>query len=381
MRRTCLSMPNNLPVLITAGEISGDRLGAEVMRGLKQKNASLKFFGVGGPLMQKEGLIELFPMEDINVMGLVEVIPAIPCILRRLRELKLWMRTYQPQAVITVDAQDFSARLRKAARKAAPQAKLVQVSSPTIWAWRAGRAKALKRDTDAVLTLFPFEVEVLAKHGILATYIGHPALGYLPAPQAGAPKTFQLALMPGSRASEVARHLPAMLGTLTRLQKLLPSLTATLILPSKTLLDTLPEPLRTHAATLPLTPPAERFETLQNAALALAKSGTNNLELALLGTPAIVGYKTSWITYNIAKYLIKTKYISLPNIILNKLIYPEFIQNAFTEQNLTRAAYPLLTDSKAAGRQTESLKHLRQIMETESPPSHLAATAITALLT
>lgn len=365
-------------ILITAGEASGDRLGGALMAALKRKRKDLRFIGVGGPAMEAEGLSPLFPMSDLSVMGLLEVIPAIPRILSRVSQLARLAETELPALVITIDSQDFSARVAKAMHQL--RIPHVQYSAPKIWAWRQHRVHKLKNLYTHLLTILPFEAQFFSSAGIPTTYVGHPAITAL-APYKTDNQTFALALLPGSRKSELKRHWPTMLATYRRLRQLHPQLSAVLALPNESAVHTLREIAPWHMSeNIQLVFGEGRFLALAQCRAALAKSGTVNLELALLGVPAVVLYKMNPITHFIAQYLIKLPAISLPNLILGKTVYPEFIQSAATPENLARALHPLLSDPKSHQRQSILLTQLAAAMRTPLPPAELAANTILPLL-
>ena len=348
-------------VLICAGEASGDRLGAALMRDLKAKLGRVRFVGVGGALMQAEGLTPLFDMDDIAVMGLVEVIPAIPRVLNRVRRVVDWAKAHAPDLVITVDAQDFSARGRAGVRAARPEIPLVQVSSPTVWAWREGRVKALARDADLVLCLYPFEIDFLVARGVQAAYMVHPAVAAM-APYLRDEHALEVVLLPGSRQGEIGRHWPVILQAYRRLGKLIPQLRGVLVVGDERMVKLCRKAAAWDDGEISVVCGDVRFARLAGCKLALAKSGTNNLELALMGIPAVVGYRMNPLTYLVAKRLVKTRWISLPNIILGEVVYPEFVQGAFTPENLSRAAYGLLQDEKAWAARVAQLAGLRARM-------------------
>lgn len=370
-------------ILITAGEASGDVLGAGLMAALRAQRADVKFIGVGGPEMQKQGLKPIFPMEDLAVMGVAEVVPAIPRILARIKELTALAVKSKPDLVITIDSQDFSARLAKALKPfAIPH---IHYVAPKVWAWRRGRARKLANLYTHMLTVLPFEKDFFQSYGIPTTYVGHPALTHLAAylrPLGQAPSTLPvLALLPGSRKSEIKRHWPLFLATYRRLKQQVPYLTAHLVLNDESALALCQSAANwsTEDSITPTVGPT-RFTALKSCTAALAKSGTNNLEMALIGACAVVAYRTSLLTYLVARCLVKVPFISLPNIILNAPVYPEFIQNAANARTLAEHLQPLLTLHPQWMAQQQGLQTLRQAMATPHPPAIQAAAAILPFL-
>lgn len=380
-------------ILITAGEPSGDRLGAALMAELKKLNSNIRFIGTGGEQMIGQGLTPLFPMSDLAVMGLFEVIPAIPRILTRIQQLTALAQTEKPDLIITIDSQDFSKRLAKSIRQAHIKSSYphtliphIHYVAPKVWAWRPHRVKKLPALYTHLLTILPFEEKFFSKAGLPATYVGHPAVTTLasykqPDTRHQGTKTPVLALLPGSRMAELKRHWPIFLDTYRQLRQIHPNLTGVLALPSEKSLAA----CRTLAAwgegdKITATIGESRFPPLAAASAALTKSGTNNLEIALLGVPAIVCYRMNSLTYVIAKHLVKIPYISLPNIILHesgqKPTYPEYIQSAVTAKNLVPALSQILTKPT----QNAALQTFQNLMQTPKPPAQLAAQVVSKYL-
>lgn len=381
-------------ILITAGEASGDRLGAALMAALKSKRKDLHFIGVGGEQMKAQGLHALFPMSDLAVMGLLEVLPAIPRILKRVSQLSRLAEKEFPALVITVDSQDFSTRVAKGMKHL--RIPHIHYVAPKVWAWRRERVNNLRHLYTHLLTILPFEAPFFSQAGIPTTYVGHPAATAMAAiTRHPSPVTsHQLALLPGSRKAELARHWPTMLATYRALRVRHPQLSAVLALPEESALPLLHKiaPFTAHDD-IRIAAGETRFNALATCRAALAKSGTVNLELALLGIPSVVMYKMNPVTFLLAKKLVKVPYISLPNLILNPTslttlqpgapgheVYPEFIQNDATVPNLAAALEPLLAETEARAHQQKHLAHLQKAMQTQLPPAELAANIILPLL-
>jgi lipid-A-disaccharide synthase len=377
-----LAKPAPLVIMLTACEPSADRLGAALMEALKKARPEVQFVGVGGPQMQALGQVQLVPFGDLSVMGLVEVLTSIPKILRHLRTLAAYVKATPPALVVTIDAWDFSRRLAARVQKHAPQVPCVQYNPPKAWAWRPGRVIPLKKLFAHCLSVLPFEVDFFKRQGVAITYVGHPMVTALaPVVEGKVAQGHVLALLPGSRPGELMAHWPVFLETFRRLKKLLPQLQARLVL-------TVPE----HEAVCQQLAPWQaaegievvvgeaRFGALRSCSAALAKSGTSNLELALLGVPAVVAYKMHPISYWLAKYLVKVPYISLPNLVLGRVVYPEFIQAAVKPENLARALYPWLGKPEGAARVQRDLAEVQALMATTAPPGEVAAAVILNLL-
>ncbi len=373
-------MANTL--LIVASEPSGDRLGGALMAELNQRDPTLRWVGVGGPAMQAQGLVSAFPISDLAVMGLFEILPAIPRILVRLSQLQMLAAREKPDLILTIDGQDFSKRL-------AQKLKFLDIPhihyvAPKVWAWRQGRVKRLKDLYTHLLSNLPFEAPWFANAGLPTTYVGHPMTQILLALAKPEQQALQLALLPGSRQSELTRHWPVALSTYRRLRQLMPALQALLVLPDEAAVQR----CRTIAPWqenegLELVWGEARFAKLAACRAALAKSGTNNLELALLGVPAVVYYRMHPLSHWLAKWLVKLPFVSLPNLILSPPgqparppVYPEFIQAAAKPENLARALYPLLQATRLPAAQQQRLQQVAESMATPKPAAALAADVV-----
>lgn len=373
-------------ILITAGEASGDRLGAALMEVLKRTRPNLTFVGVGGPEMEKQGLTSLFPMSDLAVMGLFEVIPAIPRILGRLKQLEDLAATAKPDLVLTIDSQDFSSRLAKRLKKRLAGTPHIHYVAPKVWAWRQSRVKKLKNLYTHLITILPFEEAFFATAGLPATYVGHPATTALSRYRHNSStQNPTLALLPGSRESELTRHWPIFLQTARMLHRYVPNLSFVLALPNEEALATCQKLAPwMDADNIFAVMGEDRFKKLAYSTAALSKSGTNNLELALIGTPAVVAYRMNELTYQLAKRLVKVPFISLPNLILHYSgrtpVYPEHIQPDVTAEKLTARLLPLVLGQAPAQQQQEQLNSFHKLMMTPQPPAALAAAVVAKYL-
>lgn len=379
-----------LRLFLVAGETSADTLGARLVRALRQRAGQpLELTGIGGPQLASEGLESRFPMEELSLMGLVEVLPHVPRVLRRLRETQAFVHATRPDAVVTIDAPGFNLRLL---RRIGPGSwKRIQYVAPQAWAWRQGRARKLPGLVDRLLLLLPFEESFFQGYGVPATFVGHPIVEELPARLD--PHGFRathglgearplLLVLPGSRRSEVERHLPV----LDRLAALLVARRPG----TRIVLPTVPavvEQVRAATASwaVPvtiLTDRARRFDAYAAADLAIAASGTVTLELALAAVPSLVIYRISPLTGFFARRMIKVPWASLVNLIGGEEIIPELIQENCTPERLLAAADRLLDDPAAA---TAQRQHLAEIAAALAPgegllPSERAADAVLATL-
>ena len=333
--------------MLVCGEPSGDQLGAQLMAALKAlAGDKVRIVGVGGTAMAREGLNSLFPLDTTAVMGLREVVPAIPAILRRVREAADYAVAARPDAVVLIDSPDFTHRIARAIKKRDPSIKTVNYVAPQVWASRAYRAKAMARYFDLVLALFPFEVSFFEKYGLKARFVGHPVIERRTRMTGGAglrarlgiaPDAPLLAVLPGSRSSEIRFILPVFRAAVARLAKKIPGLV--------TVLPTVPHvaaKVRAGAAGWPtplhiLENEDDKYAAFDAADVALAASGTVTAELALSRTPMVVAYRVGGLTYALANRLMTARYMTLVNVLLARAAVPEFKQYQATPEPLAEA--------------------------------------------
>jgi lipid-A-disaccharide synthase len=361
--------------MLIAGETSGDMLAAELVRVLRYAipeaeagptadsqplHASLepRFFGAGGPEMAAAGVELAFDMTEHSVIGLAEALKHYFKFRRLFHELFQLALERQPDAIICVDFSGFNRRFAYAIRQYTRaradwfhdwKPKIIQYVSPQVWASRAGRAFQMARDYDLVLSIFPFEKAWYAKRvpQLRVEFIGHPIAERYGDVRGGLREgrgdmaTPMVLLLPGSRPDELRRHLPVMIGALGLIRAKLPNLRAQMVLPNEGLVQqamafNLPAYLQVLTAGLP--------KALAEADVAIASTGTVTTECAYFGVPTVALYKTSWSTWQIAKRIVQVKYGAMPNLLADEEIFPEFIQDAATPENLARAALELLRD-------------------------------------
>ncbi|WP_210490619.1 lipid-A-disaccharide synthase [Microvirga antarctica] len=385
-------VPDAPPAIwIVAGEESGDQLGAKLMRALKHQAGlpRVTFGGVGGHAMAAEGQISLFPLEDIAVMGFSAVINRLPTILRRIRQTADAVVAVNPDMLVIIDSPDFTHRVAKAVRRRAPHIPIVDYVSPSVWAWRPGRARKMRAYVDHLLALLPFEPEAHERlGGPPTTYVGHPLIERLteirPAAgeRAGRPDgPFKLLVLPGSRRTEVSRLMEPF-GAAIGLLRERSNRPFTVTIPA---VAHLVEEIARRAENWPVTPvivtgEAAKWAAFRSGDAALAASGTVTLELGLSGVPMIVAYRVSKIE-EVLKYLIKAHSIVLTNLVLHENVIPEFIQWDCTPEKLADALLPLLSDSQERRRQEEAFRRLDALMRIgDEAPSERAARIVAAIL-
>ena len=374
-----------LRVALVAGEHSGDQLGFKLMRALRAAAGKVVFIGVGGGAMEAEGLVSLFPIADIAVMGILPVLARLPKLLERIRQTADFVVAARPDALVIIDSPDFTHRVARRVREVLPNLPIVNYVSPSVWAWRPGRAKAMRAYVDCVLALLPFEPDAYVRlAGPRCVYVGHPLverLGELRPNEDEARRRAAeppiVVVLPGSRRSEIRRLMDDFGGALRGLSET--------IGPFIPVLPTLPHveaEVRARAALWLQRPrivlgEAEKFEAFRSARAALAASGTVTLELALAGAPMVGAYKVGLVEEQL-KYLIKVPSILLPNLILGESSIPEKLQKDCNPEALAAALAAVARDGPARQAQIEALARLDGLMRLEdgAAPSAHAARAV-----
>ncbi|HJR55666.1 MAG TPA: lipid-A-disaccharide synthase [Rhizomicrobium sp.] len=373
-------------VMLVCGEPSGDQLGGQLMVALKTLAPDIEITGVGGPAMAREGLNSLFSLDATAVMGLREVVPAIPRILRRVRQATDFAIATRPDAVVLIDSPDFTHRIAHAIKKRDPSIRTVNYVAPQVWASRSYRARQMAKDFDLVLALFPFEVPFLRRYGLSAEFVGHPVIERAARMTGGealrtrlglSSNTKLLALLPGSRSSEIRFILPVFRQAVGLLAGRIPGLV--------TVLPTVPHVAgKVRAATENWPTPlhileseADKYAAFDAADVALAASGTVTAELALARTPLVVGYRVGGLTFALSSLIMNVKYITLANILLEREAVPEFLQGHMTPQALAKSVERLLRDETARAAQIADLDEFARLLgEGTEAPSLRAARAL-----
>jgi lipid-A-disaccharide synthase len=372
-------------IFIVAGEASGDILAGRLMAALKAETGGrIRFAGIGGPQSEQQGLTSLFPMRELSLLGLAEILPHLPRLVRRLKETAGAVRSLEPDAVVTVDSPGFCLRLAHYLRGSGIP--VIHYVAPQLWAWRPGRVRKLAKRIDHLMALLPFEVAFFDKHGIPCTYVGHPAvqaasaLGDGPAFRArhDIPQNAPLlCVAPGSRAGELRRMLPAFEGAVRLLKEnhgdlhvVIPVAQAATEMIGDATRDW-PVPV------ILLTDSSERFDAFAACDAALSKSGTVTFELALADVPMAVAYRVSPPTAFLVGLMVKVRHASLVNLLTGREVVPEFIQQACTAPRLAETVGNLLDSKEAREAQREGFREMRAVLgEPDPPPSERAAKVV-----
>lgn len=379
-------------IMLVVGETSGDTLGAALMTSLREVlGDKVCFSGVGGPRMEAEGLSSIFPMTDIAVMGPREVIPRLPLILRRMSETTRHAVETQPDLVVIIDSPDFTHTVAKRIHKKAPEIPIANYVSPSVWAWRRGRAKAMATYLRKVLALLPFEPAFFrAEAGLDCEYVGHPAIEKIASSEEGsafreqkgiAPDAPVLLVLPGSRTNEVKRLIGLMGETAAQvaahhngLRIVIPVVPHVQGLVVDAVKDWPIEPVLAFGD-------GEKRGAFAAATAAIAASGTVSLELGLAGIPMVVAYKIDPIAaWSVSRFL-KVPTVVLVNLILDRPAVKEFLQHNCKSEDLSTALVPLIGDTKERRQALLDLAEMRELMGVGGPsPSTRAANVVLEML-
>jgi lipid-A-disaccharide synthase len=372
-------------IFLVAGEPSGDTLGARLIDALRERSGDLELAGIGGQRMTEQGLVSLFPMEDLSLIGFVEIVPHLPRRIRRMGETVAAVEAFRPDAVVTIDSPGFNLRLQR--RLKGRGTLRIHYVAPQVWAWREDRARHLATDLDHLLTLLPFEQPFFERHGVPTTFVGHPVVEEVSGAGDGqafrrshgvGPEEVLLCLLPGSRRSEVSRHLPVMAEAVERLRTRVPDLRT--VLPTLAARAAEVERLASGIRPAPIivSERATRFDAYAASRAGIAASGTISLEVALAGLPTCTVYRTGALTAWLARRLITVPYVNLANLILGRGVVPELLQDDLTSGRLAEVVGSLLLDEAARSSQRAALEDVgRRLGADHRPsPSRRAADAV-----
>ncbi|MFT4793623.1 MAG: lipid-A-disaccharide synthase [Paracoccaceae bacterium] len=388
-----------LRVVMVSGEPSGDRLGAPLIRALRaQARRDVDVSGVGGELMQAEGLVPLFDADELAIMGIAEVLPKVFSLLARIRQTADHVATVRPDALITIDSPSFGLRVARKARKARPDLRTIHYVAPSVWAWRPGRAAHMARYVDHVLALLPFEPPYMTAAGMTCDFVGHPVVEHTRpgsvAVQAlrarlGIGDRPMLVVLPGSRGGEVSRLAAPFGETLGHLRARVPDL-AVVVPAARNVAAAVAASVRDWPGEVHVLDPrgmtpdaaeAQKFTAFAAADAALAASGTVALELAAMGAAQVTAYRVNALTAMIVKRLVLVEHVNLVNILLGARIVPEFVQDALDPAAVADALAVLLRDQDARAAQEHAADQALEMLGrgAEAPSARAAASVLRAI--
>lgn len=364
-------------ILIVAGENSGEKYGADLVHQFKKLHPSLSFFGIGGKHMGREGVNLLFPVEELAVVGVFEIISHLPRIKKIFNKIKREIKRQKPSAAVLIDSPDFNLRLAKKLKKLSIP--VLYYISPTVWAWRKGRLKTIKKTVDKMMLIFPFEEKIYEDYGIPAVYVGHPLKErvktsltkdeFLEKHGLSAQKKL-ISLLPGSRRSELKYHLPVLAKALERIKNEWDTQFVLLLaenLEKNFLLSLIPPWLKGLKIL-----DEDHYEAIASSDLVLSACGTANLEAALLETPLISFYRISPLTYFFGHRLATIKNFSIVNILAGERIIPELIQRDFTPQNILEETKKIFDSEEQRSEMIAEFRRIKKILGEKTAPQNAA---------
>lgn len=390
-------MGEALTFFVIAGESSGDKLGAALMRGLRSEHGNnINFVGVGGPLMIEQGLDTIFPLDELSVMGIAEVLPKLVGLLQRIKETAAAVASVNPTALITIDSPDFCFRVAKRAKQDNPALRVVHYVAPSVWAWRPKRAAMMAAYVDHVLALLPFEPPYMEAEGMSCDFVGHPIISEKQATQEqvahfrseiGVARDARvLAVLPGSRASEVSRIGPVFRQVCERIQNDFPDIE--LVIPSVAarvdmiteMFDGLDVKVLDPRKGDPEDAENRKRACFKTSEVALAASGTVSLELAAAETPMVIAYKTHWLTGLIKKRLVNVSSATLVNLLTESQTVPEFLLEDCTVEKIYPALKELLEVPEMRKSQLEMSAEAMRLLGKDSATENRAAQSVLQFL-
>lgn len=372
-------------VMLVAAEPSGDLLGARLMAALRLRTlGEVAFIGLGGPHMAEQGLASLFAMEELTAMGLIEVLPKIPHLAARLRKLTKFALRERPDVLVTIDAPDFNFRLgRRLQGRGIP---LVHYVAPSVWAWRPGRARQIARFLDHLMALLPFEPPYFEAVGLPCSFVGHPVVES--GADRGSGARFRqdhglaseqplICVLPGSREGEVRRHLPIFAETLKRLTARFPGLAAAVPTVPAVAAEVRAAAEAFAVPATVVTETVEKYDAMAAATVALAASGTVALELAMARVPAVIAYRVNPLSAALARRVLKVRYVSLVNLILDRPVMPELLQENCEPEALAREIEKIMVDpAKRTAQNDAAQTAMAALGQIGEPPSLRAADVV-----
>lgn len=359
-------------VFIVTGELSGDQTAAWYVRKMRDQEPETYYEAVGGDCLTQAGATVVRRFETLQITGVVEVITQLPKLFRCMRWLVTYIKQQGFDHVVLVDFPGFNLRFAAQLRAACPHLKIIYLAPPQLWCWGAWRLKKIKKLCQEVVVLYPFEVAWYAQRGVQARWLGLPMLDYLaPYLAQKREKKMVVALVPGSRPAELATLLPIMLQVACRLHKIFPQVQFVMPVAQSLSEHVLTEQLAKVSELTGLVPlrlvtdAAEKYQVVQTCCLAITKPGTVTLELGLLRVPSVIIFRTSWMTYFLARLVVKVPFMGFPNLVLGREIFPEFIQGACSVERITARAQEMLSCflKNDGGRQEEDFDQLERLLK------------------
>ena len=371
-------------IMIIAGEASGDIHGSKLVKSMRKKNKNLFFCGIGGSALKKEGVRILFEAEKLSVVGVTEVIPKLFSILKGLTLTKRILKSLRPDLLILIDFPDFNLHIAAKANKL--NIPVLYYISPQIWAWRSGRVKKIKKRVDHVAVILPFEEKFYKKHNVPVTFVGHPLLDktnvynskdkimkFGDAPVIG--------LVPGSRDGEVIRHLPTMLAAANIIQRHLKKAKFNISVAPTVKKELVEEILRENNRIQNTKIVPGSIDTfLRKCVFAIAVSGTVTLETAISGVPMLIIYKMSWLSYTLARFLIKgVKHVGLVNLVAGKSLVPEMLQNEASPEKIADKVLEMMRNKNKIDKLKNDLINVRKTLGDAGASDRVAEIAISLM--
>jgi len=380
-----------MKIYLIAGEPSGDILASRLIKAIRKKCPEAEFFGIGGETMRAEGFRSLFNIKDLSVMGIMEVIPRLPTILRRRKEVLRDIEKIQPDVIVTVDSWGFINSILKKLKKRNCQIPKIHYVAPQVWAWKKSRAKKAAQIMGYLMTLLPYEPPFFEKYGLDCTFVGHPVIentADLPTDisllrkQMEIPENARvLCVLPGSRHSEVSKLAPVFVESIKRIKAKIPDLF--LLIPS---VETMKDEINEHFNNIGIpyqliVGQQARYEAFCASEFAIAASGTVSLELAACRTPHLIAYTFNRLTNKIAEFLVVTKYANLINILADRFIIPEFVlRNCQADLIASEALSFLQNKEKCETQIAQSAEQLAKLKPTDKLPSEKAAEVVLSVV-
>jgi lipid-A-disaccharide synthase len=370
-------------VAIIAGEASGDQHGAKLITAMQKKNPALFFCGIGGLAMKQAGVRILMDASELTVVGITEVFAKLPAILKGMRTMKRLLNSLKPDLLILIDFPDFNLHIAAAAKKLGIP--VLYYISPQIWAWRRGRVRQIARCVDCMAVILPFEEQFYAENDVKATFVGHPLLDS-PLPPAdqvlagGGEGPVTIGLMPGSRDTEITRHLSIMLDSARILKDRLKQVTFLVSHAPSVAREQIDMIIAGHPSRMAVEIVSDGVETVfKRSDLVVAASGTVTLQAAIHGAPMVIMYKVSPISFLLGRVLVRVSHIGLVNLVAGRELVPEFVQGAASAENIASAVETMLTDRHHLHQLKQQLLALRDVLGGGGASDRVAGLALEML--